>query len=111
MNKGLLLAFRLAVLAFVLCLSPVVANAQRISLKVENATLESVLDKVEQQSRYLFLNDQVDLSRRVTVDVSEQSLESALTEIFEGMNVAWNIQGTNVYISNKPAHSASQQTS
>ena len=111
MNKGLLLAFRLAVLAFVLCLSPIVANAQRINLKVENATLESVLDKVEQQSRYLFLNDQVDLSRRVTVDVSEQSLESALTEIFEGMNVAWNIQGTNVYISNKPAHSASQQTS
>ena len=63
MNKGLLLAFRLAVLAFVLCLSPIVANAQRINLKVENATLESVLDKVEQQSRYLFLNDQVDLSR------------------------------------------------
>lgn len=109
MNKGLLITFRLAVLSLVLCLAPIVANAQNITLKMSNATLESVLDKVEQQSRYLFLNDQVDLSRKVSIDVSDQPVESALKKIFEGTGIVWNIQGTNVYISNKASFVSSSQ--
>ena len=111
MSKGLLFTFRLAVLALMLGLSQMVANAQQINIKVENATLETVLNQVEQQSRYIFLNDQVDLSQKVSVNVSGKKLEAALPEIFKGTDVTWSIKGTNVYISNKSSQSGIPQDS
>lgn len=106
MNKGLFSAsFRLFVSTVALCLLlPLHALAQNnagISIKMDKAPLETVLDAVEQQSRYLFLNDQVDLSRLVTLNVANQPVEAVLDQIFKGTDVTYRIQGTNIYISQK----------
>ena len=68
---------------------------------MENARLESVLDAIEQQSKYLFLNDRVDLDRTVSIDVADAGIEPVLETLFSGLDVEWRIEGTNIYISAK----------
>ena len=107
MNKSLILkTFGLYVAMAALCLFYPVQNAwaqtdSGITLKMENARLESVLDAIEQQSKYLFLNDRVDLDRTVSIDVADAGIEPVLETLFSGLDVEWRIEGTNIYISAK----------
>ena len=104
MNKSLISkAFRLfvALCAIYFTMPMAFAQTSGISLNVQNEPLEEVLDAIEQQSRYLFLNDQVDLSRKVTVQIQDKPIQTVLGKVFQGTNVAWKISGTNIYISNK----------
>ena len=68
---------------------------------MDNVRLESVLDAIEQQSKYLFLNDQVDLSKTVSINVSDADIKAVLDRLFAGSDVDWRIEGTNIYISVK----------
>ncbi len=93
---------RLLAAVFLSCLLPVAAMAQsqaRITLKMDNAPLQEVIDAVERQSQYLFLMDQVDVQKTVSINVENQPLDIALDQIFKGTGLSWSIQGTNVYIS------------
>ena len=107
MNKSLIFkTFGLYVAMAALCLFYPVQNAwaqtdSGITLKMENARLESVLDAIEQQSKYLFLNDRVDLDRTVSIDVADAGIEPVLETLFSGLDVEWRIEGTNIYISAK----------
>ena len=76
-------------------------NQQRITLKMENTTLGKVMDAIENQSQYLFLNDGVDVNLRVDVNVSNATIDAALGQLFAAKPVAWKIEGVNVYISKK----------
>ena len=85
-------------------MSVTAAKAQtpaRITLKMDNAPLQEVLDAIEQQSQYLFLIDQVDVKMAVSVNVENQPVAVALDQIFGGTGISWEIQGTNIYISRK----------
>lgn len=76
-------------------------NQQRITLKMENTTLGKVMDAIENQSQYLFLNDGVDVNLRVDINVSDATIESTLGQLFAAKPVAWKIEGVNVYVSKK----------
>lgn len=107
MNKSLIFkTFGLYVAMAALCLFYPVQNAwaqtdSGITLQVENARLDSVLDAIEQQTKYLFLNDRMDLSRTVSISVADADIESVLEKLFPGSEVEWRIEGTNIYISAK----------
>lgn len=107
MNKSLFFkTFRLFIAAAVLCLvcplqTAVAQSDSGITIKMDNARLESVLDAIEQQSKYLFLNDQVDLSKTVSINVSDADIKVVLDRLFAGSDVDWRIEGTNIYISIK----------
>ena len=107
MNKSLFFkTFRLFIAAAVLCLvcplqKAVAQSDSGITIKMDNARLESVLDAIEQQSKYLFLNDQVDLSKTVSINVSDADIKVVLDRLFAGSDVDWRIEGTNIYISIK----------
>lgn len=71
-----------------------------ITLDMDNVPLETVLDSIEEQSNYLFLNDQVDLSRTVSISVTDVPVKDALDQLFDGLGISWRISGVNIYISN-----------
>ena len=73
-----------------------------ITLDMKDVTLETVMNAIERQSGYLFLNNQVDVSRTVSISVTDASIENVLDKLFKGTGINWRIQGTNIYISNKP---------
>ena len=94
-------------MALVLCISVTFGafaqNSKGITLKMENASLEKVMDAIENQSQYLFLNDGVDLNMKVSVNIQNASISASLDQMFANKPVAWKIEGVNVYISNKVA--------
>lgn len=111
MIKGLLSKVWKLVISVVLTLSCLALTGQEaeaqqtqkgITLKMDNARLETVLDAIESQTRYLFLNDQVDLDRILSVNVVNQQIGPALDQVFKGTQTIYKINGTNIYISNKP---------
>lgn len=102
MNKRLSNSFfRLFLPVILLACAAFAAHAQDrtgITLKMENVPLQEVIDAIEQQSRYLFLIDHVDVNTHVDVDALNQPLQDVLEEMFRGSGITWDIQGTNVYI-------------
>lgn len=106
MNKFLftqtLKRFSLAVILAVCAMTSAFAqNAGEITLKMENAPLGKVMDAIENQSQYLFLNDGVDVNMIVDVNVTKATISATLDKIFVAKPVSWKIDGVNIYISTK----------
>lgn len=111
MNKFLftqtLKRFSLAViLAVCAMISAFAQNAGEITLKMENAPLGKVMDAIENQSQYLFLNDGVDVNMIVDVNVTKATISATLGEVFAAKPVSWKIDGVNIYISTKKEDAA-----
>lgn len=113
MNKSLLIrTFRLFIATVLfLPLSAAAVSAQTpdagITLDMQDARLEEVMDAIEKQSEYLFLNDQVDVDKKVTINVTSAGIEQVLKALFADTDVKWSIQGTNIYISISPVKDSS----
>ena len=77
-------------------------NAQNvITMSFRNATVEQVLDRIEQDTDYTFLySDQmVDRNRKVSINVESQSLEETLQLLFAGTNIRYRIVDHQVILS------------
>lgn len=106
MNKFLFIQtlkrFSLAVILAVCAMTSAFAqNAGEITLKMENAPLGKVMDAIDNQSQYLFLNDGVDVNMIVDVNVTKATISATLDKIFAAKPVSWKIDGVNIYISTK----------
>lgn len=78
------------------------AQNVRVTLKMENAMMETVMDAIEQQTRYLFtVDDGVNLDRRVSVNVKSAPLSVALDQMVRESDMVWSISETNIIISRK----------
>ena len=65
---------------------------------MENATVENILNEIERQTDYLFVCESLDMSRRMSVDLKDKSVEEALSHIFDGTGVSWKVTGSNIYL-------------
>ncbi len=66
---------------------------------MQDTALETILDGIEQQSKYLFTCDKVDLSLKMSVNIENLSVEAALQKIFKDSAITWMITGTSIYLS------------
>jgi len=71
-----------------------------VTLKM-NAPVSEILDAIEAQTSYLFVTKDLELSRKVNVDISGVSLEQALSAVFSGTDIEWKISGVNVTLSHQ----------
>ena len=100
---------RLFRLALLVCLSCAVFTAQaqtaRITLDLQHATLEQAMDKIKAQTRYLFINRDVeDLeSRRVSVNVSNELITNVLDQLFTPFDIGYDIDGRSIFIYKRQA--------
>jgi len=76
-------------------------NRNKITLKMEDAPLEKILDNIERQTNYLFLCEKVDLNEKKSISVEDKTLEELLSILFKGTSVVWRISDSNVYLSVK----------
>lgn len=75
-------------------------DSGRITLKLENASLQTALDGIEKQSRYLFFNKGVDpQATKVTIDVTDETIGNVCRALFVPVGVAYKIEGNYIYIS------------
>ena len=81
----------------------VYANTALQSVKVtvnhKNAPISKVLDDIEQQTGYSILvrNNDINIKQKVTVNVTG-SLNTVLADVFEGMEVKYNVENKTISI-------------
>lgn len=105
MLRQTLLVMKITTLILLIWIMTVSAatNAQQITLKTKNATLEEVFDKIHQQTGYdvFYSNDQLAKAKTVTVDLKNMPLAKALDMILDGQPLTYKIDDQTVVIKEK----------
>ena len=99
--RGLLcfiLVFLFSANTFVQAQEPV-----RITLELDNVTLETAVAEIESQSPYLFMNSGVDLGRRVSISVTDKAIREVCDLLFTPLRVNYRIENQYIVISDKPS--------
>lgn len=92
--------FMLFWLMNVLCIVP--ANAQKVHMDGKSSTVHQVMTLIESQTGYkFFYNNQVNLSRIVTIKAKNENLTSVLKRLFDGTNVSYKIIDKTIVLSIK----------
>lgn len=75
----------------------------KISLTRDVAPLKEILKEVERQTpfRFFYNHSQVDVTRKVSVNLHEASLPRALDEIFRGTSIGYKISGEQILLFRK----------
>jgi len=76
------------------------AQKTQLSLNFYDVTVATVLDEVEDMSGFYFLCNRklVDLDRKVSIQVNDQTIDKILDEIFEGTDVYYVIQDKQIVL-------------
>jgi len=79
--------------------------AQKVTLKVKNATIKEVFEKIQAQTSYDFLYnvDELKLSEPVTLNLKNLDLKQALDICFSHQPLTYSIENTSIIITKKPA--------
>jgi len=80
------------------------SQSTKLSVNMENATVEEVFKAIEDQSEFLFLyqEGQVDLNRRVTIQAERKQLQEILDEVFKGTDNIYIVSDRQVVIGKAP---------
>jgi len=73
------------------------------TLNAENSTIKEVFNEIEETSEYIFfyLDNTLDLNRKVSVKVKSQQVEKVLDQVFKGTNNQYHIADRQIIISKK----------
>ena len=75
-------------------------QGRKFTVKVENVTMKEAIEAIKQNSDYSFLirNKDIDLSRRVTVDVSTGTVEEMLRQMLAGTDIRFEVNGNRIVV-------------
>lgn len=76
------------------------ANAQRVSIAVENAKVEQILAAVSKQTglSLAYSKQVVDLNRRLSMNINDVDVNKAMEEIIAGTSMAYEIRDGKIYL-------------
>lgn len=81
------------------------ASAQngRITLNMKQVPLEQVMNAIEKQTPYLFVNKDVRITQKVTINVTNASIEETLNLLFKDTEIDYRIDKRSIFISKAKA--------
>ncbi len=84
-------------------LSSVYAQTANLTIQKKNITVKEVLTLIEKSSQIVFFytDKDVDLSRKVSIDVKNQPVSKVLEDLFKNSLNAYKLDGKQVYITKK----------
>ena len=87
------------------------SQSTKISLNLNNATVEQVLNAIEENSDFYFLYNSklINVDRKVDVNAKEKTIENVLKEVFNNTNVQYKVEDKQIILSNKSAAIHQQQ--
>ncbi|MBP9031417.1 MAG: TonB-dependent receptor [Dysgonomonadaceae bacterium] len=93
----------LCLIAFQLQAEDVYSQKTKISLDMKNASVEKVLQTIEEESDYFFLynNKLVNVDRKVSVRVKNAAISDILDKLFASQNVEYQVEGNQIILSPK----------
>ena len=97
MNRNV--AILLAIFFCLIC-KPLYSQDNKLSLNIEDVTLETILNEIENQTGRLFIyNDKVDVSQKMSIHIETQSINKVLDSLFEGINISYKFLGNHIILS------------
>jgi len=95
------------VLTFQLQAEQIYSQDAKISLDMKNATIEKVLQTIEEKSDYYFLYNSrlIDVDRKVSVRVKNAPIYAVLEKLFKSENVNYEVKGSQIILSPKEMYS------
>jgi TonB-linked SusC/RagA family outer membrane protein len=77
------------------------AQSTRLTLKMENTSIEEVLKEIENRCEFrFFYNGIIDVDQLVSVDFKEMSVPDVLKNIFEDTQIQYKVMGRQIMLSN-----------
>jgi len=73
------------------------------SLSMKNQTVQDVLENVEKQTQFKFFynNNQVDVDRKVSININQKNVFEMLDKLFEGTDITYSVIDKNIILSTK----------
>ena len=89
-------------LALVQLSASVYSQTTSFVFKEKNSTIESILNKIEDQSEFFFLynNQKIDVNRRVTIDLDDKKIDVVLDKLFEGTGISYLVKDRQIVLYN-----------
>lgn len=100
MNKKITLLC--GIMFFILNMT-VFAQNKTVTLHEEQSSIQTILSKIEKQTKYLFVYDkaQIDVKRKVTLKVNNKPVSQVLNTLFAGTQVSYTLNGNNIVLTVK----------
>lgn len=97
--------FKLSFIVFLCSGSVLSALAQngRITLNMKQVPLEQAMNEIEKQSTFLFVNKDVRITQKVTINVTNASIEETLNLLFKDTEIEYRIDKRSIFISKAKA--------
>ncbi|MFG5857341.1 TonB-dependent receptor [Dysgonomonas sp. Shenzhen-Wh21] len=76
------------------------SQSAHISISLKNKQIGQLLSEIEKQTDYLFVykKNDVDLNRKVSVNVSDKTVESVLRDVFSGTDISYAMEGNSIML-------------
>ncbi|MCM1177571.1 MAG: SusC/RagA family TonB-linked outer membrane protein [Clostridium sp.] len=94
-----------AVVLFMGAFPAVAAGQELVSIKMTDVPLEQVMHSIEQQTDYVFLNKDIDVKQKVSINVTAKSVEETLKVLFAGKDVDFRIESAHIVLFRKTVKS------
>ncbi len=100
MNKKITLLC--GIMFFILNMT-VFAQNKTVTLHEEQSSIQTILSKIEKQTKYLFVYDkaQIDVKRKVTLKINNKPVSQVLNTLFAGTQVSYTQNGNNIVMTVK----------
>lgn len=74
-----------------------------ITLDVENGSLESIIEEIEEQTAYSFVynNDVIDIQQKISIKLIDKGVQNTLDKLFEKSEISFTIQNNLIILSKK----------
>lgn len=94
------LSVLLLCIAFSVFARPADSQNVKVSINKQNVAVSKILDAIEKQTEYLFLYNKknVDVNRRTSISVSDQTISDVLSEIFKGTDISFTMEGKHIVL-------------
>ena len=80
------------------------SQSTKLTLKLENVRIEDLLNKIEDQSQFrFFYNEEINLDKKVSIDVSTETIANILEKVFVDKIIHYEIIGRQIILSNGTA--------
>ena len=107
--KKLIMELKIAFFIIVISVSnvfatPTYSQVAKVSLNMENKSLEQVMDEIEHQTEFYFIfnQKQIDVNRVVNIDAENELITDVLPELFTGTNVNYVILDRKILLTTDP---------
>jgi len=84
------------------------AESKIISINIQDVTIKEIFKEIERDTEFIFFykNDDLDLNRKVSIQVNKQAINKVLDQLFEGTDNTYLISDRQIFISKRKAGNA-----